>query len=126
MRALKARLDKLQSYSADSIRRAFFEYAKDVFKDQDHDLKDIGIERSETKEFYHRYNIDEAKELEPLKKSYLANYVKIDQLEGRDLTPETRLKEGDFWKMFFAPMFNFSETNRAVKEMSENYSFLTR
>jgi hypothetical protein len=61
----------------------------------------IGLEQAQTSDFYHRFNIDQAKELEPLRKSFVAHLKEINDIEGRNLTPESFLKEGDFWRMFF-------------------------
>lgn len=65
-------------------------------------LTDIGLERTETKDFYDKYRIQDAKELEPLHKAYLANYVEINMFEGRNITPDRVLKPDDFWKLFFS------------------------
>lgn len=62
----------------------------------------MGLEHQSTKEFHTRYTIDKAKELEPLRKSFEKYWSNINKFEGRDLAPETKLKEGDFWKLFFS------------------------
>jgi hypothetical protein len=108
MHALKQRLDKIPNYARANVETILRKYANEVLTGsekstgKDHTIEEIGLQRGETKDFYDRFNVAEAKELEPLRKAFLANYVTINQLEGRELTPETRLKEGDFWKMFFA------------------------
>jgi hypothetical protein len=71
-----------------------------------------GLERGETKDFYHRYNIHEAKELEPLRKAFVANTFTINEMEGRNLEPDTVLKEGDFWKLFFDAGESFAATGQ--------------
>lgn len=106
MHALKQRLDKIPNYSRANVEDILRTYATKVLTGKeergDHKIEEIGLQRGETKEFYDRFKVADAKELEPLKKSYLANFDKVNQLEARELTPETRLKEGDFWKLFFA------------------------
>jgi hypothetical protein len=109
MHALKQRLDKIPNYARANVEDIFRKYANQVLtgneksKDgKDHKIEEMGLQRDVTKELYDRFNIADAKELEPLRKAYLANFDKVNQLEARELTPETRLKEGDFWKMFFA------------------------
>jgi hypothetical protein len=72
--------------------------------------QNMGLERSTTKDFFHRYNIHEAKELEPLYKAYLAYFDNINNIEGR-ATPESRLKDSDFWKLFFDGAETFSATS---------------
>ncbi len=54
-----------------------------------------------TKNFYNQYNIDKAPSLQPLRESYDQYYPQINAFEGRSLTPERMLKEGDFYKLFF-------------------------
>src|SRR5262245_49243043 len=76
-------------------------------------LKDIGLELAETKDFYDKYRIPDAKELEPLRKAYLANFPEINIIEGRNITPERVLKSDDFWKLFFSEAGeSFSATSK--------------
>jgi hypothetical protein len=108
MHALKQRLDKIPNYARANVETILRKYANEVLtgsekgNGKDHTIEEIGLQRGETKDFYDRFNVADAKELEPLRKGYLANFDKVNQLEAREFAPETRLKEGDFWKMFFA------------------------
>lgn len=119
MVALKKSMEAADVRTAASLNRAI-DFAVNPHHDpknktadpkaRDRTLKDIGLERGETKDYYHKYNIADAKELEPLKKAYLAYHDQINQFEGRDLAPETKLKPGDFWKVFFDGGESFSAT----------------
>ena len=57
--------------------------------------------------YYNRYTIDTAPELAPLKKAFEKYVDMINYSEGRDVTPETVLKPGDFYKLFFDPTESF-------------------
>ena len=72
--------------------------------------KNIGLEKGETKDFYHRYDIEGAKELEPLYKAYLAYIDDVNIMEGRGSAPEKKLTKDDFWKLFFDGGESFSAT----------------
>lgn len=67
-----------------------------------------GLERKETKEFFDRFSIDQAPELKPLLESYERYWELVNWLENRDLAPETALKEGDFYRLFFDTSEEFS------------------
>lgn len=90
MQLLKRKLDEVKVLTKNALERVLFEYGQG-----------IGLEQVETKDFYHRFNVDQAKELEPLRKSFIAYLDRINQFEGRDVSTENRLKEADFWKLFF-------------------------
>jgi hypothetical protein len=62
--------------------------------------KTYSFQRNETANFYNRYTVQQAKELEPLRQAYLKYYVQINLFEGRGGT-ERNLRDTDFWKMFF-------------------------
>src|SRR5690242_19678876 len=54
-----------------------------------------------TKDYHNRYDVDKAKELEPLEKLFRRYVFQINAYEGRENTPERKLDEGDFYKLFF-------------------------
>jgi hypothetical protein len=58
-----------------------------------------------------RYSVDDAKELAPLKESYLKYTDLINFFEARDVTPERLLKPGDFHKLFFDSSESFAATS---------------
>jgi hypothetical protein len=70
-------------------------------------VQSMGLEWKETKDFHHRYNINDAKELEPLYKSFVSYIDPLNNIEGRVL-PEKKLKDSDFWKLFFDAQESFS------------------
>jgi hypothetical protein len=61
--------------------------------------------------YYSRFSVNTAPELEPLRESYLKYMDMINLFEGRDATPERMLKAGDFYKMFFDPTEAFSASS---------------
>ncbi len=67
-----------------------------------------GLERGATKEFFNRFTIQGAKELQALKESFERYHVHVNFIEGRDLSPERILKEDEFWKLFFDGTETFS------------------
>ncbi len=72
-------------------------------------LPPLGLERYVTKDFYNRFTIDKAPELQPLFKAFDANTLNlVNSIEGRNLTPDSVLKEGDFYKLFFDGTENLS------------------
>ena len=69
------------------------------------------MEYQETKDFWTKFNIQDAKELQPLRKSFVAYAEQINQMEGRTAQKsESFLKEADFWKLFFEAGESFSAT----------------
>ncbi len=54
-----------------------------------------------TSKYYNRFTIADAKELAPLKESFEKYAHQVNWLEGREVTPEKMLREGDFYKLFF-------------------------
>lgn len=75
----------------------------------------LGLERRTTDQFFTRYTVAEAKELEPLRKAFERNWNEINFFEGRDLTPELALKEDQFWRLFFDGSENFSAADATFK-----------
>jgi hypothetical protein len=71
-------------------------------------FRDLGLEIAQTDKFYDRYNIKDAPELKPLLEAYERYYTTVNQTEGREMRPETVLKEEDFWKLFFDGSESFS------------------
>src|SRR5205085_12216449 len=71
--------------------------------------------RRDTKDFYERFTIDKAPELEPLHKAYERTFQEINIFEGRDLNPDSLLKEGDFYKLFFDGTEGFSVAGSTYK-----------
>lgn len=71
-------------------------------------LEPLGLERRVTKDFHDKFSIDNAAELQPLRKSFEKDFDAINAIEGRNLAPETMLKEGDFHKLFFDGTEGFS------------------
>jgi hypothetical protein len=65
--------------------------------------------------YYNRYSIADAPELKPLLKEYEKWYRTIDITEGRDMKPETVLKDDDFWKLFFDGTEPFSAYGSTYK-----------
>ncbi len=80
-------------------------------------LPGLGLEVVQTKDdvFYNRYTIDKAPELKPLLKEYEKWYRPVDIAEGRDMKPETVLKEDDFYKLFFDGTESFSAFGSTYK-----------
>lgn len=72
------------------------------------EYRDLGLEIGQTAQFHDRYNIHTAPELKKLKEAFERDYPKINLFEGRDLKPELKLSEGDFWKLFFDGTQSFS------------------
>jgi hypothetical protein len=66
--------------------------------------------------YVNRFNVDEDKDLAPLKDAFLKNIDMINMFEGRDVTPERLLKPSDFSKMFFdsTEIFSASASYRAM------------
>ncbi len=81
----------------------------------DRNVDKMGLELRATKEFYNRFNISKAPELQPLVKAYDAVYSAINQIEKRDLTPELALKEDDFYRLFFDSTESFSVAGSTYK-----------
>jgi hypothetical protein len=54
-----------------------------------------------TKDYYDRFSVPNAPELQPLRDAYERYYREINWFEKRDLTPERLLKDDEFYKMFF-------------------------
>lgn len=65
------------------------------------DFRDLGLEIGQTEKFYDRYTIKDAPELKPLREAFDRYYKMVNGMEGRDIRPETVLKDDDFWKLFF-------------------------
>ena len=61
--------------------------------------------------YFSRYSVDNAKELAPLKESYLKYLDLINFFEARDVTPERLLKPADFQKLFFDSSESFAATS---------------
>ncbi len=80
-------------------------------------LPGLGLELVQTQDdvFYNRYTIDKAPELKPLLKEFDKWYRQIDITEGRDMKPETVLKEDDFHKLFFDGTEPFSAYGATYK-----------
>ena len=62
----------------------------------------------ETKEYYDQYTAQNAKELEPLRKSYLANRDYVNWFEGRASGTSKYLGENDFARLLFDKNETFS------------------
>lgn len=101
MTALRKRLEAANIKTRADLERVLALYPKDMGL-QIGELQGLGVEGEETKSAYHKYNIHEAKELEALKKSFLAYIDQVNIYEGRNAAPETMLKSNDFWKLFFS------------------------
>ncbi|GEM_PF-3204695 len=130
MQAVKKDLEKIPVPSKEAIRQKLINYVVKQLepevkraakgeqkakpkKGESYALKDIGLEQGETKELYSKFNIQDAKELEALRKAFVAYIQQINIYEGRNITPETLLKTDDFWKMFFSEAGeSFSATGR--------------
>jgi len=78
-------------------------------------LPKLGLELASTKDFYNRFNIDKAPELQPLVKAFEKERTLVNFYEGRDLTPESALKEGDFYRLFFDGTEPFSAAGSTYK-----------
>jgi hypothetical protein len=78
-------------------------------------LDRMGLERSVTKDFYNRFTIDKATELQPLVKAFDSKIDEVNINEGRNLNPDTMLKEGDFYKLFFDGTESFSAAGSTYK-----------
>ena len=79
-------------------------------------LAELGLELRETKDFYNRFTIAKAPELQPLYKAYERGYnADVNIPEGRSLNPESQLKEGDFYKLFFDATESFSVAGSTFK-----------
>ena len=101
-----------------ALRDKLNEFAGNKYKYQrelKNSLDKMGLERRETKDFYDRFSIDKAPELQPLLKSFNAYFVNVNMYEGRNLTPETLLKEGDFHRLFFDGTESFSAAQSTYK-----------
>jgi hypothetical protein len=72
--------------------------------------KQYGLEVGETTEPVDRFSVAKAKGLESLRESYKKYYDVINRAESRE-TPEKRLEEGDFAKLFFEGSESFSVGN---------------
>jgi hypothetical protein len=84
-------------------------------RELDKKLKELSMERHSTKEFYDRFTIDKAPDLKPLVKVFDKWLLDINTIEGRNLTPETMLKEGDFYRLFFDSTESFSAAGSTYK-----------
>lgn len=89
MRVVRDKIEKLTG-SATAFNLALGKY-----------IDEYKLHYSTTKDFYNRYTIDKAPELEPLRQQFQRYIDQINFLESRDLTPERLLKSGDFYKLFF-------------------------
>jgi hypothetical protein len=78
-------------------------------------LDKLGLERYVTKDFVNQFTVDKAPELQRLRKAFEKAYPTINITEGRDRAPETMLKEGDFYKLFF-------ESTEPVRAADATYS----
>jgi len=96
MQIVKRKLEEPNITTALAVKRVLDPY-----------VQSMGLDWKETKDLYHRYNINDAKELEPLYKSFVSYLDPINNIEGRTL-PEKKLKDSDFWKMFFDSQESFS------------------
>jgi hypothetical protein len=67
----------------------------------DGEFRDLGLEIGQTEKFYDRYTIKDAPELKPLLEAYQRYFNMVNMTEGRDARPESKLKDDDFWKLFF-------------------------
>jgi hypothetical protein len=63
-------------------------------------IQKYGLRHGETKEFRDPFNISKAPELEPLRESFEKYRFQVNHPEGR-AGKEERLKEGDFFRLFF-------------------------
>jgi len=61
--------------------------------------------------YYSRFSVNTAPELEPLREAYLKYMDMINLFEGRDVTPERMLKAGDFSRIFFDPTETLSASS---------------
>lgn len=69
----------------------------------------------ETKSFRDRYDIGKSKALAPLEQSFRKYVFPINTYEGRENTPERKLTDDDFYKMFFGnERFATSTTYKAL------------
>lgn len=71
-------------------------------------FRDLGLEIAQTEKFYDRYSIKNAPELKPLLEAYERYLTTVNMTEGRELRPESILKDDDFWKLFFDGSETFS------------------
>lgn len=60
----------------------------------------MSFERKTTKDFYSRYNIQEAPELKGLRDAFQKYRVEVNFIDGR-AGSDRELKEGDFYRLFF-------------------------
>ncbi len=79
-------------------RNAKPEWVRKVIKE---DVPKYHLTHVVTKEYYSRYTIDKAPELQPLRELYEKYAPEINWFENRALTPDRMLREGDFYKLFF-------------------------
>lgn len=91
MQAVKKRLDE----TAVKGRKAAFQKVVDGLAKQYH------LERGGSAEPVDRYSLAKAKGLEPMRASYQKYHELINRIESRE-TPERKLDENDFARLFFA------------------------
>ncbi|MCI0681239.1 MAG: SurA N-terminal domain-containing protein [Gemmataceae bacterium] len=101
MTALRKKLEDPSIKTSANLQRELNFYPKDQGLPIG-DITGLGLELVETKGLYHKFDIQDAKELEPLMKAFVAYIDQINIYEGRNAAPETILRESDFWKMFFS------------------------
>jgi hypothetical protein len=64
--------------------------------------RNLGLELHKTKEFFDRYAVENDPELKPVRDSFKQYFEQINLIEGRgELSGKPKLKEDDFWKLFF-------------------------
>ncbi|MBX9681975.1 MAG: hypothetical protein K2X38_24725 [Gemmataceae bacterium] len=76
-------------------------------------IADNRVELKQTEKGYSRYEIANAKELEPLQKAFEKEVDRINIIEGRGMLSATGqinapIEKGDFWKLFFDSSERFS------------------
>jgi hypothetical protein len=101
-----------------ALRAKLNEFAGNKYKferELKNSLDKMGLERRTTKDFYDRFSIDKAPELQPLLQSFNKYFGRVNTIEGRDLNPESMLKEGDFYKLFFDGAESFSAFQSTYK-----------
>lgn len=84
-------------------------------RELDRNVAKMGLELKATAKSYNQFDIDKAPELQPLVKEFDKEYRLVNFYEGRDLTPENALKEGDFYRLFFDGTESFSAAGSTYK-----------